>query len=392
MRSLSHKFFLRQDAIKKNGRYPVYLSVTINRRTKYYSCFVDSTIEQWDSGKKRVKKTHPEHYQVNTRLCSFENKVNSVKTDCFQKGIQIDIDGFDKLFNSNNKNSNSFIDHAAKFIERSAMNGTSKNTIKTYKTDLTNLSRFKEQISFDDIGIPFFEAYRSHMLNHLNNNENTIQRAFKFMRTVWNDAIRLDLVKDYPFKNWKIKNIVGNRNPLDEGQLNVLKNLYLEGSLKPSLQNVLKIFLFSCYTGLRYSDVKRLRYENINSDNSRGKTVRYLSIKLQKSSKPIEVPLADFADNLIGASPEILEVFVFRVPSNQVTNRMLKEIQLVAGIQKQMNFHVARHTCATILLNNDVAIETVSQILGHSDLKTTMIYAKVLRNRKIEAISRLNNL
>lgn len=176
----------------------------------------------------------------------------------------------------------------------------------------------------------------------------------------------------------------GNRQFLTQEELARLVKLH-SGIMKQDFKTVLTYFLFSCYTGLRFTDVKNLKNSNIFLEEKNS----YIRFVQHKTDQPEILPLADKAKKLLpkGGLPNQK---VFRVYVNQVTNRHLKEIMILAGVNKDISFHCARHTFATILLELSGDIATVSKLLGHKKLATTQIYAKVLDKAKREVIGMLD--
>ncbi|MCW3808095.1 site-specific integrase [Plebeiobacterium marinum] len=143
------------------------------------------------------------------------------------------------------------------------------------------------------------------------------------------------------------------------------------------------MFIFSCYTGLAYIDVCQLTPENVilNIDGE-----FWIHTKRQKTGVTVQVPLLPVAQSIVYKykdDPKCLNKNrLFPVISNQKLNSYLKEIADICGINKNLTFHLARHTFATtVTLANGVPIETVSKLLGHTKLSTTQIYAKVLQNK-----------
>jgi site-specific recombinase XerD len=150
------------------------------------------------------------------------------------------------------------------------------------------------------------------------------------------------------------------------------------------LNNVRDIFIFSCFTGLAYVDIKKLKASDIITGIDGSK---WISTQRQKTETVSKIPLLPTALEILTKYRDhpkcIIENSLLPTPSNQKLNAYLKEIADVCGIQKQLTFHCARHTFATtVTLTNGVPIETVSKMLGHKNLKTTQHYAKIL-DRKI---------
>jgi len=146
--------------------------------------------------------------------------------------------------------------------------------------------------------------------------------------------------------------------------------------------HLLRRWIFTCYTGLRYQDIKDLKFCDLKKENHLGKEKIMIRIKMHKTQDDVSISLPHQAIALLGEGFQNQRVF--KVNANQVTNRYLKEISKEAGIDKVITFHCARHTFATISLSIGIRLEVVSKLLGHKDLKTTMIYTKIMDDMKIK--------
>ena len=184
-----------------------------------------------------------------------------------------------------------------------------------------------------------------------------------------------------PFYNYKVQFDTVEREFLNEEEVQKLidKDLHLD-----RLKLVRDMFVFSCYTGLAYSDVKKLSSADITKGIDGGKWIR---IKRTKTKSLSSIPLLPVAEEIIDRYKDHPEVkngeYILPVLSNQKSNAFLKEIAIMCGITKPLTTHLARHTFATtITLTNGVPIESVSKMLGHKDLRTTQHYAKIV-DRKI---------
>jgi integrase/recombinase XerD len=160
-----------------------------------------------------------------------------------------------------------------------------------------------------------------------------------------------------------------------------------------SLDMTRDIFLFSCYTGLRYNDAINLKMESISKINDQ----IYLRIDQGKTDERREIPILDTALKIIEkytfCKERLVKNLVLPTLSNPKINQYLKYIANLAGITKPLSHHIARHTCATtILLDNDVPLETVSHWLGHNSVRTTQIYAKISHAKLDKESKRLNDI
>jgi len=247
---------------------------------------------------------------------------------------------------------------------------------------MTKLKQFRSKVSFKDINPFFWKQYEAWLIDK-GNSENTIHKAFRTVKAYLNKAIDAGILKSNPLKGVKVKKIEGSREFLTLEELRVLQDLYASEKLNKMKQTILGYFLFACYTGLRYTDVKNLTHLNIHDDGT-------IQIKVHKTRQNLIIPIQDRAMVLI--VPGLPFEKVFRVYCNQVTNRYLKEI-MPETIKKEISFHCARHTFATICLSDlEVPLTTVQKLLGHTEIRHTQIYARVLDKEKSKAILKWNAL
>jgi integrase len=194
-------------------------------------------------------------------------------------------------------------------------------------------------------------------------------------------VIRVSLVNGWiekdPFANYKIKVRETNRGFLTEHELSAIRNKVF---LSERLTQIRDVFVFCCFTGLSYSDVKALTRQDITIGIDGEK---WISISRQKTNTPTRVPLLSPATEIISRYDQhiicVNKGKLLPVPSNQKTNEYLKEIAERCDINKNLTFHLARHTFATtVTLTNGVPLETVSKMLGHRTIRATQQYAKIV--------------
>ena len=205
---------------------------------------------------------------------------------------------------------------------------------------------------------------------------------------VLKEAIKEGLIKNNPFDQVdradKIKVNESSREYLTEEELKRLADT------PTASEETRRVYLFMCCCGLRISDVKALRWEDIERDGQRWR----VKIRQQKTQTPIYLPLSEQARQYLptqGEADPSDHIFA-SLPTEPAMNRTLKLWAKRAGIEKNVTLHTARHTCATLLLSKGVDLYTVSKILGHSEISTTQIYAKIIDKTKENAVDKLNNL
>ena len=197
------------------------------------------------------------------------------------------------------------------------------------------------------------------------------------------EAVKMDLIKDNPCKKVKaIKAEESQRTYLTQEELKRLASTpYKRG------ERVTKAFLFSCLTGLRFSDVSKLRWAEVSEDFKR------ITFVQKKTSGLEYLDLSEGATKILKERKKDGGVVFHDLPGRPGNaNKLLNNWRVRAGINKKISFHTARHTFATMLLTLDVDLYTVSKLLGHKDIKTTQIYAKIIDKKKRDAVNKIPQL
>lgn len=253
-----------------------------------------------------------------------------------------------------------------------------ESTLKNHLSTLHVLSLYKKDVLFKDINFNFLCDFEYFLLKQ-EYHRNTIAKHMKHLKRYINLAINKELFElhKYPFRKYKIKYQESKRTHLTPEELGRLENLKLDG--QRTLRRCLDMFLFSCYTGLRFSDIVSITKENFLIIDDKVWLV-YSSVKTDVS---VRLPLFLLFE---GKSLPIYERYknaprtLFGVPlsSNSNVNKQLRRISQLASIDKKVSFHTARHTNATLLLYNGANITTVQKLLGHKSVRTTEIYSNIM--------------
>mgnify|MGYP000799694838 FL=1 len=207
---------------------------------------------------------------------------------------------------------------------------------------------------------------------------NTTVRYLRYLKNVIQYAIANKWISDDPFAGKRFKRTKAERCFLTEPELQRIMALDLKAF--PRLESVRDTFVFCCFTGLAFIDVHNLKPSDISTDSD-GKI--WIRKRREKTDELSVIPLLDIPQEIMRkymTHPIVLaKGVVLPVMSNQKVNAYLKEIADLAKIPKYLTSHIARHTFATMPLNNHVPLETISKMLGHSDIKTTQIYNRASR-------------
>lgn len=216
---------------------------------------------------------------------------------------------------------------------------------------------------------------------------NTAHNYYRALNGALNAAIREDLIKVNPFN--RISSADKIKKPESKREYMTVDEVRKLIATPMPNETVKAAYLFSCFCGLRISDITALRWENVYQD---GKQTR-LEVVMQKTKAPIYLPLSPEALRWMpergGKSPQDK---VFDLPSTAAVNVLIKPWAKAAGINKHFTFHTARHTFATMMLTLGADLYTTSKLLGHTDVRMTQVYAKIVNRKKDEAVNLVNGL
>lgn len=362
----------RRNNLLKDGTALIQIEAYCNSHKKYFTTKIYITPDQWDKKHSKVKN-HPNAIKLNKQISDIVAKMESYELDKYNSGKTFTLDHLTDLMNG--RITNSFLDYMEQEINECSL---SKATKIGFRSTLKTLKEFRKDILFDDVDYSLLMAFKRFLQNK-GLKVNTINKYFRHIKTFVNIAINKDLydLNKYPFRNFKMETEETTRGYLTPEEIERIERVVIPQE-KQYLQKVLDMFLFECYTGLRFGDISALSKDNIIEEDGFKKIV----LRMKKTNQDIKLPLSKLFN---GKGVDILEKYIkpdrkyiFDDITNQHANRCLKEIAKLAKVDKLVTTHVGRHTTATFLLNKGMQITTVQRVLGHKKLQTTQIYAKVM--------------
>ncbi len=382
--SLSLRFYLNKNK-EKGGRYPIYFRITVNRKKAEVATIYMAEFKDWDDAKQRTKKNN----QVNEELTSLETQVYTIVKRIEKEKRALTAHTIKNYLTQKGKLDAYLLDFYDNYVVRLRKAGeVDEITITRYNETRAYLLRFLEErkqkeILMENINYQFINDFDLFLLSLKDRNNkklmerNTVNKHHSRLRTMVIRALKEGYMHKSPYVDFKLKNTASKRTFLSQEELEQIIEHELGGN--ESLKRVRDIFVFSVYTGLRFEDAQQLTMDRIIKDKKGNYT---LQISQEKTDEPLSVPLLKPAMDIVGKYKDSPERKMFKkvLPkiTNQKLNAYLKTIADLTGITKTLSHHVARHTCATtILLSNEVPIEVVSKWLGHTNIKTTQIYAKI---------------
>lgn len=379
-------FYIRKSKINANGQVPIYQRITIEG--KRYEISTGQFVEEakWSAEAGRMKGNSEEARSINNRLDMVKSKVFDVERRLFMSNTQINFENFKNEYLGKKERERTlipiFVEHNRK-IKELVGSEYAPGTLERYETSLKHTKAFLQwKYNISDIDIAkidhaFITEYEFYLRTERKCANNTAVKYIKNFHKIINICLANGWLTKDPFANYKSKVKEVTREFLTEQEIQEIMN---KEFVTERLEQIRDIFLFSCFTGLAYIDVKQLTSNNIVLGIDGDKWINKNRQKTDTNSKIPLLPTAQYILDKYAEHPVCLnEGNLLPVPSNQKMNAYLKEIADVCGIKKDLTFHMARHTFATtVTLSNGVPIETVSKMLGHTNLKTTQHYAKIL--------------
>lgn len=392
------QFVIRKHRIIE-GKAPIYARVTVNSSRCEISVKRRILVSSWNNGKGVANGKSPEITALNAYLEQIRSQLAGHYQDLVSSRKKVTAEAIKNRFigfDESEKTLMELIDFHNIRMDSNLKWGTQKNYFTTKKyVGLFLKKKFKKSdIYLSDLNYKFISDFEYFLRkykpedHHQPMGNNTVMKHIERLRKMINLAVRMEWIEKDPFSLFKAKFIKKGREFLSKDELEAIEQRDFEIE---RLQQVKDLFVFSCYTGLAYIDVMQLTPDNIRKGID---GMNWIYTQREKTLNPVRVPILkkaqEIIDNYKSHPRSKVKGTIFPNLSNQKLNSYLKEIADLCGINKNLTFHIARHTFATtVTLTNGVPIESVSKMLGHSDLRTTQIYAKVVEKKISDDMSKL---
>ena len=379
-------FYMKKPKNYQKGPAPIYMRITVNGKRSEATTGRNCEPSRWNASAGRANGNKEEIRAFNAYLDDLQNKVYNAHRLLTEADEMITAENIRNKFLGKTEKLRSLIeifkDHNQK-VEALIGKEFAKGTWCRYQTSLKHTQDFLTwKYNLSDIDIKkidhaFITEYEFYLRSERMCANNSAVKYIKNFKKIIRICLASGWLTKDPFVNYKAKVKQVDRIYLNEEDLQKITDKEFATN---RISQVRDIFIFSCFTGLAYADVKKLKrteiIKGVDGD-------MWISTKRQKTSTPTRVPLLPPALSLLDKYADHPACSnsnkAFPVSSNQKMNAYLKEIADVCGINKDLTFHIARHTFATtVTLLNGVPIESVSKMLGHTNIKTTQHYAKIL--------------
>ena len=409
------KFYPNPTRLNSKGEYPVYLRITVDRIKSEVAVGVSCITDLWDAETERIKSKPA----LNKVINDVDAKITAIikRLEVEDKNITASL--LKDLLQDNQTSKKTLLAYSNYFFKKYIASNVelaegSKRIYKTsYETYLPNFleHKFKQKrtdkedniskitiknldgkadILLMNCDLQFVNDYGYWMINDAKKDRNTAANHHKKLSILFKQAIIEKEIKENPYFGYKVKKKKTYIHKLEREQLDILETHDLAGN--SSLQEVRDCFLFSVYTGFRIGDAFELKKNQIITKNDKK---FWIVTTQEKTKEPLERPLLDKAKQIVDKYKEVQDITGFILPrrAHSKTNSYLKTIADLTGIDvgEPLHFHHARHTFATLIcIENDIPLEATMKFLGHTDIRSTMVYADIRKQMLEKYATQIN--
>ncbi|MDV3559497.1 integrase [Elizabethkingia anophelis] len=377
-------FYLKKNELKKNGNAPIMARITIDGTPKTFGTKLEINPNNWDLKHGRVQGKSAQALSINKKLDNIRGRIDKIYEDMLKHegfataqkvklsflGVGVMDDAILKVFNDRNED-------FKKLVEKEER---SQSTYNKYITVYNHLNTFikeryhRDDMAFRELTADFIREFDFYLRYDLQSSHNTVWVYTMPILSLVELAIKKGLIRDNPFQDYEI-----NMEETDRGYIlkEDVEKLMMCAPSHPRYELVKDLFIFSCFTGLAYADIKKLTRNNIQSffDGH-----QWIISRRKKSDIASNVRLMEIPKRIIEKyQGTTRNEFIFPVPTNATCNTHIGKLVEKAEIitEQKVTFHTARHTFGTMFLTEGVPLESLSKMMGHKNISTTQIYAKI---------------
>ncbi|WP_445458453.1 tyrosine-type recombinase/integrase [Flavobacterium sp. HNIBRBA15423] len=371
-------FSIRRD-ITVRGEHPIYLNISRNgykRERIHLQVYLKPV--NWIADTEEIRVTSDEIYDKKLILDNIKKKLTDIKTVYRLSDLNLTPEILRQEYEDRLSRVNfiSFFSEALK-LEKSKIKG---GTYNRYFSVYAKIKEYQEYVPFNTLNLAWFNKYRNYLKFKKHNRETTINSNFATIKKILNIAKKNNIKLMFDVEDIKVGRTDGEKTYLSKEELKKCMDYYFSGFINRSNRLILGYFLFSCMTGLRISNVMRLNRNQLLGND--------FSLVIVKGDKDKTISLNQKAKDIINHTEELF----IKKYSDQHINDELKTIMKSLGITKNVKFHSARHTFATLFIKMGGKVELLQMLLGHSKLSQTMHYVDIVQADANEQIFLLDNL
>lgn len=376
---LNIKIVQKKDYTRKDGTQALYVQLFLNKELRRVPLNISVKPNHFSTNKERVTKANKNASDYNLLIEKILADINTIEVNYRLNSTVLTLDLLIKDLTNPSLRIN-FLSYAKCLIDYQ----NDKKIIKasTYRQQCASLKKiegFKNPLFFSDINESLINEFRAYLKHSLKNKTNTIESTLKNFKKFLSAANKDGINTPLKYNEIKIRFVDTEITFLNDLEINKLYRFYNSEFINSSFKTVLQRYLFSCFTGIRFSDNMALTSESF-LDN-------HLILTSQKTGKFQKIKLNNTAQSLI-TLPHVFQATF----TDEHANRTLKEIARICGIKKNITFHTSRHTFATQYLISGGQLQNLKKILGHSKIETTMVYVHIVEALLSNEIIKMDNI
>lgn len=377
-------FTLKKTRKDKNGDSPIVAWIAVNSdRTSYYTG-KKVKVSEWDEKKQLVKGSSDDAKLINEYLYQLRNKIFQKEIELMEKGFMLTPILLKEAVNDhvdavNQKTLmqifNDFQTMRKPLIGKKIAKDTYDDNALTgrYIKEFLEKQYRRSDIYLHEVKVGFIQGIHTFLLTEKNNRQNSCSKHLKFLKQLVNIAVANGYVQFNPLNIYKVEREPVEIDFLDHNELQKIINFTTP--LK-RFERTRDAFLFGCFTGLAYIDIKTLRKEHFETDEEGRIWIKKKRVKTGILSR---IPLLPMAKLLLEKYKDWPGDAVMPIQDATDVNENLKDIATLCGINKRVTFHTSRHTFAsTVTLTNNISLEVISKMMGHTNTRMTSRYAKLI--------------
>lgn len=380
--SFSVLFFVRESKVNKEGKSSIEVTITVNHERCNFSTGKKVIPEKWDKVRQQVKGKDEEALSLNNYLKSVKAKLYQKEAELLDKGFIITANLLRDAYFNNVESIKErslfdvFTEHNQQ-QEKLVGKGISKSTywISVYTFRL--LKEFvqkkykREDLYLRELNLNFIQSFHAFLRTDIGMAQNSSTKHLRMLKKIANLAVANSYMTANPFTTFKIEKEPVDVDFLDEDELRRIINF---DTPLPRLERAKDMFLFGCFTGLSYIDIKTLAPEHFEKDKEGRMWIKKRRVKTGVLSRVPLLPIAKMILDKYKGGDKLLPI-----QDSADVNKYLKDIAILCGIKKRICFHTSRHTFAsTVTLANNISLEVVSKMMGHTNTNMTNHYAKLI--------------
>ena len=375
-------FFIRDSRVRKDGTTSIEVVLTVNGERCAFSTGKKVKSCNWDKNKQQVKGKDEEAQSLNNYLKAIKAKLYQKEAELLERGFVITAEllrdaYFDKVESLKEKSLFEVFEEHNQEQEKLIGNGVSKATHWVSVYTIRLLREFvqqkykREDLYLRELNINFIQSFHSFLRIDKGMAQNSSTKHLKLLKKIINLSVANSYMAFNPFSTYKVEREPVEIDFLDEEELRKIINF---DTPLPRLERAKDMFLFGCFTGLSYIDIKTLTPEHFEKDSASRIWIKKRRVKTGVLSRIPLLPIAKLILDKYKGGEKLLPI---QDPAD--INKYLKDIAILCGINKRICFHTSRHTFAsTVTLANNISLEVVSKMLGHTNTRMTAHYAKLI--------------